>query len=91
MEINMVFKMIYDPQKDVNLSKFRDKYLAFRGHVERLQVLGQLPRGDVKWSVERKPTGPDGPRPPARILGFSARQGQALVDALPLQHACIAA
>ena len=89
MEVSMVFKMVYNPQKDGSLNKFREKYLAFQQHIERLQVLGQLPRGDVKWSVERK--GPDGPRPPARILGFSGGQVHTDVVGLQLQHACVAA
>ena len=70
MEIQLIFKISYDPDKDGSLSEFRrKKYQPFKDHIDRLQVAGTLPRGPVKYAVERKqPTLPDGPGPVATVV-----------------------
>ena len=70
MEIQLIFKISYDPDKDGSLSEFRrKKYQPFKDHIDRLQVAGTLPRGPVKYAVERKqPTRPDGPGPVADVV-----------------------
>lgn len=69
MEITMVIKIYYDRAKDGNLSEFRaKKYLPLRSHIDRLQVLGQLPRGEIRWSVEHKRPEPPRPSVPAVIV-----------------------
>lgn len=70
MEVQIVFKLQYDRTRDGSLTQFRDKYHRLRAHIDRLQALGQLPRGDVKWSVEHKKPEPPQPTAPARVAQF---------------------
>lgn len=75
MEVQIVFKLQYDRTRDGSLTQFRDKYHRLRAHIDRLQALGQLPRGDVRWSVEHKKPEPPQPTAPARIAQFNPPHG----------------
>ena len=71
MDIQTIFKITYDPNKDGSLSEFRQKkYLPFKAHIERLQLAGTLPRSPVKFSTSKKGSEPrpDGPAP---VVPFS--------------------
>ena len=70
MEVKIVFKLLYDRKRDGTLVEFRDKYNRLRAHIDRLQMAGTLPRGEVLWSVEHKRPEPQPPAVPARVVGF---------------------
>lgn len=69
MDVQLTIKIYYDRERDGSLSEFRTKkYIPFRTHINRLQALGQLPRGDIRWSVEHKKPEPPKPDGPAQVL-----------------------
>lgn len=85
MTIDMTFHLTYDREKDGTLGDFRDKYNKFADHVARLQALGHLPRGHVRWSIKHKrpdtppPDGPAGPASEGRVVGFVPHSKPVLV------------
>src|SRR3990167_10257454 len=76
MQVAMVFKLVYDRDRDGPLKDFREKYTQLREHIDRMQAKGLLPRGDIRWSLETKksppPSLPDGP---AAVARFESRTG----------------
>lgn len=72
MKATLTFKLQYNPTTE-RLTDFRKKYQQLRAHVEKLQVNGVLPRGDIRWSIEKlRPStdGPEGPKGPAQVFRF---------------------
>jgi len=55
VKITMTIKL--EKGEREKLSDFKKKYDSLRQHVAVLQLKGTLPRGEVKWTVER-PKGP---------------------------------
>jgi len=51
MKITMTIKLEKGDRE--KLSDFKKKYDSLRQHVAVLQLKGTLPRGEVKWAVER--------------------------------------
>ena len=56
MNISIEMKLEWDKDKE-SLTEFRKKWTAFQKHIEHQQILGILPRTDIKWrcSIKRKP------------------------------------
>ena len=80
MEVTMTIKVEYDPEKDGNLAKFREKYIGMKRHVEHLQAKGTLPRCEIKWmSHIKKGTPPEDPTPVLPFVRPVLRQIPAIV------------
>lgn len=76
MNVQMVFRIFYDKDKDGSLREFRTKkYLPFKAHIERLQTSGTLPRGEVFWSVQHKTPEPPKTDGPATVFQFQPPHG----------------
>lgn len=54
MNITTQIKVEWDRDTE-SLPQFKEKFEAFKSHVNRLQVCGSLPRGGVRWLVSKKP------------------------------------
>ena len=49
MKIRIWIRCEWDKAGGEELSAFSDKFHKFRAHIERLQILGSLPRIGIKW------------------------------------------
>lgn len=50
MKITLHIRVEFENKKE-GLSDFRDKFTSFKQHVERMQINGTLPRGEVRWVI----------------------------------------
>ena len=67
MTANITFHITYDREKDGTLAEFRVKYNKFRGHIQRLQANGVLPRGDLRWSLHNVHPEQNPPKSPGAV------------------------
>lgn len=84
MEIDLTFHITYDRAKDGSLSEFGPKFTHFKEHIQRMQALGHLPRGNVRWVVKHKrAVTPEPPKDPAASVALAVvpKQGPALYHA----------
>lgn len=93
MDIQTIFKITYNRAKDGSLGEFRQKkYLPFKAHIERMQLVGTLPRGPVKFSISStsQQDDPEGPAPVVpfqRVMGTVPRLVHAQGTPLRMLHA----
>lgn len=70
MKATLIFKLDWEKGSGEKLADFKKKYEAMQAHITRLQVNGNLPRGDVRWVIGRA-NGPI-PLPPPVVENLGA-------------------
>lgn len=57
MLVTMSFKVEWQNTSGEKLEDFAKKYIAFKRHVEHLQMNGSLPLGETRWITKKVPIG----------------------------------